>query len=280
VRGTAHVREARPNQDAVGWRTGDAGRWAVTAVADGHGHSLAVRADTGARLAVDVALDAARSCWEDLGGEADRFAGGAVADELPAAVATRWLASVRQHLAASPFSPSELEGSGNAEALAAHPETAYGTTLIVVLAVAGSVVSCQIGDGDLVAVRRDGGVCRLLPADNRLVGTKTTSLASRTASSDFRSGHVEVDEAAIELVVAATDGYVNSFSADDGFTAAGRDIWKLIHEVGPSSVEGALASWLESTSSDGTGDDASLTLLFDESDLADSAATVSEGTLG
>jgi len=285
VRGSAHVREALPNQDAVACRAGASGRWAVTAVADGHGHALAVRADRGAHLAVDIAIEAARSCWEEAGGRAGRFEGAAVAEQLPAAISRTWLASVEREVASSPFAPAELERSGNPEALATHPEIAYGTTLIVAMAVDSSVVACQIGDGDLVAVTASGGLCRLLPVDSRLVGTKTTSLASRTAFDDFRANHVEVEGDAIEVVVSASDGYVNSFSADDGFAAAGRDLWKLIHEIGPSSVEGALVSWLESTSADGTGDDASLAILFDDAaprgieQAFDESATVSEGTV-
>jgi hypothetical protein len=271
-----------PNEDAVGCHLDESGRWAATAVADGHGHALAVRADKGARLAVDIALEAARSCWESLGGQAERFAGAAVAERLPAAMASSWLASVERDLAQMPLTASELDSSGNREALVTHPEIAFGTTLIVALAVAGSIVACQIGDGDLVAVNHDGTVFHLLPVDSRLVGTKTTSLASRTAFDDFRTGHVDADKAGIEVVVAATDGYVNSFSADDGFAAAGRDLWRLIREKGPSSVAGALPSWLESTSTDGTGDDATLALLFDDSGRRsqppDSAVTISEGS--
>jgi hypothetical protein len=165
-----------------------------------------------------------------------------------------------------------LQRSGNPEALATHAEAAYGTTLIVSMATDKYIVACQIGDGDLVAVHSDGSTVRPLPPDNRLVGTRTTSLASRTAFSDFRSSHVDVGDHTLEVIVAATDGYVNSFSADDGFAAAGRDLWKLIHEQGPKSVEGALTGWLESTSSEGTGDDATLAIMFDEACLEHSGS--------
>lgn len=284
VRGAAHVREDLPNQDAEACRGDDSGRWAAVAVADGHGHSLAVRADRGAELAVEVALAAAQSCWDSLGGHPDRFVAATVSKQLPDVIADNWMASVERDLRERPFSEAELERSGNLETLTAQPEAAYGTTLLVALAVGGSIVACQVGDGDLVAVTADGGVVRPLPPDNRLVGTKTTSLASRTAHTDFRSGNVVVGQDRIEVIVLATDGYVNSFSAEDGFAAAGRDLWKLIRQVGPSQVEGALANWLESTSSDGTGDDATLAILFDEAGFANERAsavtmTISDATV-
>ncbi len=277
------MREDRPNEDAVACSCGESGRWAITAVADGHGHSLAVRADAGARLAVDIGLAAARSCIAAME-PAPETTDPAVADRLARDIAANWMGSVEQHLAENPFTDAELRRSSAAETLATHPEAAYGTTLLVALAVGSSIVTCQIGDGDLLAVTADGGIFTLVPPDKRLVGTKTTSLASRTATNDFRSNLVDVGRERIEVVVAATDGYVNSFSADDGFATAGRDLWKLIHDVGPASVEGALASWLESTSADGTGDDATLALLFDEAGLAGdsdpgSAATIPAATL-
>jgi hypothetical protein len=250
---------------------GDGGAWAVVAVADGHGHSTAVRADVGARLAVQVAVESARSCWEALEPSSDQCAGAAIADALPAALVNGWRAGVERDLAAAPLLASDLERSGHPEVLAPQPALAYGTTLIVAMAVAGSIVACEIGDGDLVGVTRDGSLLHPLPTDSRLVGTRTTSLASRTALDDFRSGHVDLDNTSLEVLVAATDGYVTSFSADDGYPKAARDLWKLLHEMGPDPVREALGGWLESTSSDGSGDDASLAILFDEACLLGTA---------
>lgn len=271
VRGTAHVRDGLPNQDAVACHAGDGGAWAVVAVADGHGHSTAVRADVGARLAVQVAVESARSCWEELEAGSDQCAGAAIADRLPAALVSSWRAGVERDLATTPLGASDLERSGHAETLGSEPTLAYGTTLIVAMAVAGSIVACEIGDGDLIGVTGDGGLLHPLPTDSRLVGTRTTSLASRTALDDFRSGHVDLENVSLEVLVAATDGYVTSFTADDGFPIAARDLWKLLHEMGPDPVHNALGGWLESTSSDGSGDDATLAILFDEGCLSETA---------
>jgi hypothetical protein len=246
----------------VAWESADDGRWAVVAVADGHGHSVAVRAAVGASMAVAIAVDLARSCCRDAAGS-DAPVNQETASRLQEELTAGWLAAVAADLEAAPFAESELDSSGDRDSLASHPALGYGTTLLVSLAVGSSIVSFQIGDGDVVAIRTDGDVLRPLPVDNRLVGTRTTSLASRSAISDFRGSHMTADRDGIEVVIAATDGYVNSFSADEGFAEAGRDLWKLLHEVGPSTVENSLAGWLESTSSDGTGDDATLAILFD-----------------
>ena len=140
------------------WRSDEAGRWAVTAVADGHGHALAVRAERGSRLAVDVAVDAAQALSEALRDEPASLHSSAVTEGLPVAITNGWLASVHEDLDADPLSSLELERSGNVEALATNQALAYGTTLIVSLAAAGFVVACQIGDGDLIGVSGDGTV--------------------------------------------------------------------------------------------------------------------------
>lgn len=268
IRGPAHARDALPNQDAVAWRSDDAGRWAVTAVADGHGHSLAVRAERGSRLAVEVAVDVAGALGEGLSYKPGYSVPATMSAALPASIADGWLASVRGDLRAHPLLSAELERSGNSDALSAHPALAYGTTLITSLAAGRSIIACQIGDGDLLGVNRDGTVFHLLPTDVRLVGTRTTSLASETAFTDFRSGHLDTAGVPVEMLVAASDGYVNSFSAEHGFLAAGRDLWKLTHESGPTPVAAALTGWLESTSADGTGDDATVAVLYDTSCFA------------
>jgi hypothetical protein len=121
-------------------------------VADGHGHSTAVRADVGARLAVQVAVESARSCWEELEAGSDQCAGAAIADRLPAALVSSWRAGVERDLATTPLGASDLERSGHAETLGSEPTLAYGTTLIVAMAVAGSIVACEIGDGALIGL--------------------------------------------------------------------------------------------------------------------------------
>ncbi len=275
VQGSAHVRDSIPNQDAVAFEQADDGLWGAIAVADGHGHALAVRAGWGARLAVETALGAARDCWEALDGDSARFVGEQVAAKLPSAIATTWLGLVERHISVSPFTEPELIRSGHAESISTHPELAYGTTLLLCLAIADSMVTCQVGDGDFLAVRSNGEVMRLLPPDDRLIGTTTTSLASRSAEDDFRSSHLDVRLEQIEVVVAATDGYVNSFRGDEGFATAGRDLHALLHDAGPSAVEGSLANWLESTSTEGTGDDASMALLYDAAALDDDTTATS-----
>src|SRR4051794_9465441 len=68
AKGSAHVKDGRPNQDAHAADT--SGPVLVAAVADGHGGRRYVRSDIGARMAADVACSQAlkwseTAPWQD-----------------------------------------------------------------------------------------------------------------------------------------------------------------------------------------------------------------------
>src|SRR5438046_10718317 len=71
VRGAAHTRKGLPNQDCIGWWPEDkSGPVVVLAVADGHGSARSFRSATGARLAVQAAVDVVRQFLEGQEGTA------------------------------------------------------------------------------------------------------------------------------------------------------------------------------------------------------------------
>ena len=57
------------------------------------------------------------------------------------------------------------------------------------------------------------------------------------------------------LVLAATDGYANSFADDAGFLQVGSDLLAMIRADGLELVSGELARWLSEVSELGSGDD-------------------------
>lgn len=55
VRGASHIRDNRPNQDAILWSSGESdGLPLVMALSDGHGSQRSFRSETGAAFAVDA----------------------------------------------------------------------------------------------------------------------------------------------------------------------------------------------------------------------------------
>jgi len=87
------------------------------------------------------------------------------------------------------------------------------------------------------------------------------SLNAVKAESDFQFSLVPCETEA-SLIMAATDGYSNSFPSDASFMQVGGDLFNMIQSEGIDTVQANFPSWLEETSGHGSGDDATLGLLW------------------
>ena len=185
ARGAAHDARGLPNQDsAESLAIGRAGG-IVVAVADGHGHDRHFRSAAGSRLAVRTACAVVEGLTADAGERPWRpERAAALRDRLPEAIVARWRESVALDIAANPYTAAELtalEQAGDG------PDIPYGSTLLVALIADGWLVCAQIGDGDLLAVRPDGGAWSPVSGDDLLDGYRTTSLCQPAAVSAFRA---------------------------------------------------------------------------------------------
>jgi len=233
----------------------------VLAVADGHGSEKCFRSDVGARLAVGVAMRVMR---EALDAGCDLLELETV-DRLTREIATQWKLAVRGDLRLFPLRRDE-----GRMAEARHPLLPYGSTLCVVAATPACVLYLQLGDGDIVAVSRDGRARRPLPPDERLFANQTTSLCSPRAAEEFRVGFQSVLETQMTesegpaLILVSTDGYANSFKDERGFLRVGPDLLTLLRSEGLEPVRDCLPAWLDEASRLGSGDDVTVGLLFRE----------------
>lgn len=245
--GASHARTGAPNQDAHQSAVIDTptGPVVVLAVADGHGGRRYVRSDHGATLATALAVQV---CTELLGRPGSDPA--SVSRALPAQLLPRWRDGVSAHLDAHPFTAMEHQRAGRD--LDEAPLPAYGATLVVALIAPDGVHLVQIGDGDAL-VYMAGGVLRPVRDDPRLVGNQTTSLCLPDALSDFRHGFVAAAHQP-SLVLVSTDGYGNSFAADDWAPAVLTDVARLVDRDGWAAVEAALPEWVAESARVG-GDD-------------------------
>jgi protein phosphatase 2C-like protein len=234
VRGAAHLRRGKPNQDAIGWRLEPA---VTLAVADGHGSEESFRSATGAALAVEVALDVLASNND--------------VEALPALLVERWRAAVREDLERNPL-PDRDEF------------LTYGSTILAAMATHEFVLYVQLGDGDILAVSEHGEVTRPLGKDARLLGLETTSLCGARAAADVRVRLEPICKCAPALVLLCTDGYANSFREDRGFLNVGSDLLEMIRANGLGYVDRNLMAWLTEASELGSGDDITLGLLCRE----------------
>ncbi|WGX95150.1 protein phosphatase 2C domain-containing protein [Nocardioides sp. L-11A] len=252
--GSVHVRDRLPIQDAVlTWSDAAQGQ-AVLAVADGHGHRLHFRSDTGAALAVVSAVEELRRILPDLRA-ADADARNRL-EHAGAAIVATWAAKVRHHLAANPYSPAEDELGASAD-----PLRAYGTTILATAVTGDVLVHLQIGDGDTVLVTADGVASRPLPEDPDLDGLHTSSLCQPRPVDALRTAVVDTHADRVALVFLCTDGFGRSrVDADGWWRRTGEQLLEFSRTRGLDWVREQLPEWLAEPALVG-GDDTTMALL-------------------
>ena len=255
VRGTTHVRDDLPNQDAILWSPDSGiGRRLVVALSDGHGGSASFRSDVGSRAAVETAVRVGRDFVERAASEdVDSLAEGA-RQELPPRLVGAWVRTVEEELEQRPFTEVELRrldgraGTGMREAVAANGLLAYGATILLTILADSAAIFVQLGDGDILWVGLDGTVVRPLPADPQLFADQTTSLCQADAWREFRVGVHPLSPEGPAVLLMATDGFANAYLDDTGFLQVGYDVFVQLREGGMKSVAESLEGWLHSAS--------------------------------
>ena len=257
--GAGHVRDGRPNQDAVGWKPAtrpDGTTVLMIAVADGHGDSRHFRSDRGAEMAVSAGISAVLA-WSAAISAAPAVVQGSAERMLIPDIVARWDAAVAADLARDPFTDAERGAQGREK----QSEIAYGSTLLLAAMTADYAVFAQIGDGNVVAVLPDGGFLSPVQEDSRLDGWRTTSLCQADAAAAFRVGVIQLAASPLFAVLVATDGFGNAQADDPWQPGLAADLVRLAvgHGVGwfASQVPGWAA---QCASSEGSGDDSTLAL--------------------
>lgn len=246
VTGSSHLRNQKVNQDAWGYSQTESGT--AVAVADGHGSAKYIYSDQGAKMAVQVAL----SLLEEFSSQAfDMKLIKQAADYLPRALVQEWRLAVDK---------LDQEQTPSAERY-----KAYGTTLLATLLTPHYALYLQIGDGDMVIVNADGETRYPIAKNTELLANETYSLCE-----DRAVYHVELNLQFFEntqspvLIFLSTDGYANSFVNEENFSQAVLDYHSQIAEHGIEKVQNFLPDWLRETSEQGSGDDVTVAILFQE----------------
>jgi len=264
VRGAAHCRMGRPNQDAIESSMGPgAGPPLIVAVSDGHGSPKSFRSERGARFAVTIALKEARRLVDNFPGTPSAIKR-ATERKFPLSLVRAWEASVLQDIANEPFTSDDQSrlvdqaGPSAWRAVADSPLIAYGATLLLGVVTTEFLLLVQVGDGDIVTVSGAGCAERPLGTDPRLFAGETTSLCLKDAAHSFCVQCLPLRDIRPALVLLSTDGYANSYREDAGFLKVGPDLLDMIREDGIEAVRRDLAGWLDEVSRYGSGDDTTL----------------------
>ena len=265
VRGTSHIRKDLPNQDSILCHP-DSGHGlpVILAISDGHGSSKSFRSDKGSCFAVQAAVETISEFLINLHAEIGNFTHiRQIAEEqLPKEIVRRWKTKVKDDLTAAPFSENEsaiIDGRGN-------DDFAYGATLLTIAITESFIVYLQLGDGDILTLWDNGQVEQPIPKDDRLFANETTSLCGKESWRDFRCCFQPIFDISPKLILAATDGYANSFRDEESFLKVAPDIFGLIESEGIDFVETNLKDWLNDASESGSGDDVTVGIITEFQD--------------
>lgn len=286
VKGFSHQRSGLPNQDAI--LDNSVPQGIILAVSDGHGSAKCFRSHNGSNFAVTTAIQAMNNLFKHNESNAKNenelnltYIKNEAEERLPKIIVRKWREKVEHYQLKNPFTSEELstleqkEGAKVRERFE-NPDdpnkyffTAYGATLLTVAVCRKYILYLQLGDGDILAVYENGEVIRPLPPDDRLFANETTSLCSTDPWKDFRvvfQPIVDPNKLPV-LILAATDGYSNSFKDDEAFFKVGTEFMEIIRSEGQTYVKENLTAWLEETTKVASGDDISLGLLINANAL-------------
>lgn len=242
VIGASHVRTGKPCQDETGSQV--VGDIVVVAVADGHGSSRF--AELGAQLAVQVALTSLVRFADEVSsrgtslGEVQTFA----RHPLRVQLVREWAERVRVS--------------------AGTPDAAlidYGSTLLFAAATDEFLLVGQIGDGDVLLVGPDRSVSVVIPSDPRAFADETPSLCLPEAWHSLRVRVLPTPKEEA-LLLLSTDGYSKSYATDDAFRQIGPDYIDLVREIGTEGLALHMRRFLEQVTTQGSGDDIAVALLY------------------
>jgi hypothetical protein len=289
VRGASHIRNNKPNQDAIAWlpclptqnkeheRDGPdqiiKAMPLIVAIADGHGSERHIHSDRGARFAVDTAVSVLEKFIYEHNGDSPTSIKRIAQQLLPNLLVRNWKELVNRDLEALKTIDTSITSSdtteeniNNSQPQISDRYIEYGTTLLAVAITDSYILYVQLGDGDVLTVLPTGEVTRPLPTDANLIANETYSLCEPQAQDNFRIRLQMLEDISVEkiplLIMLSTDGYSNSYKTDDDFFAVAKDYTEMAHKYGLDQIGEHLETWLNEVSEGASGDDITLAILM------------------
>ena len=257
--GFSHIASQKPCQDYSASFQNDTA--AVIVVSDGHGSSNFTRSDRGSKYACEVAIDAANEFLQsfninNLEKEALRDD---IVTQLCKYILLRWNSLVDEDATNNPFTEAEVEKVAdkykqkylNGDAV----EHAYGCTIILVIMTQDFCLAIRNGDGQCVAVDRDGCFTTPIPWNENCEFNVTTSLCDSEAIGNFRYYYSTDLPSAI---FAGSDGVDDSYTSIEELYNLYRNICLKVLNEGSDTVAEYIELLLPEITKRGSTDDVSI----------------------
>lgn len=251
----------------------------IIVVSDGHGSANFTRSDRGSRFACEVAVDAIKEFLQNL--DLERIKADTSRDDvvrqLCKYILLRWNKCVDEDAANHPFTEKEVEQVSDkyrdkylcGKAI----EHAYGCTLIVAVITLDFCLVIRNGDGQCVAVDKDGEFTAPIPWNEKCEFNVTTSLCDPEAIDDFRYFYSDSLPAALFI---GSDGVDDSYTSVDELYNLYRNICLKVLTDGETAASDYVEQLLPEITRRGSTDDVSIAGLIYSAALENGRASMDE----
>jgi hypothetical protein len=203
----------------------------VIAIADGHGNQDCFRSEIGSSIAIETAFNQTKHYFSDANDESDlpvRFSETGIIN-FKYSIWLEWKRKIKEHWDSrlqnkETFGDEEVRFKSVSEkykgrftsedefVVSRYLYTAYGTTLLFVVAIASQILILQIGDGTCVILQRNGEYRMPVPSEEQNFLNVTVSLCEEDAHLKIRHAVIDCDSDSPTAPVAV---FLSSDGVDD-----------------------------------------------------------------
>lgn len=258
VVGSSHINRNKECQDRSRFFAGRKAN--VVIVCDGHGGEKHFRSSRGAEFAVETIISVADIFANTVTKKITESFRLKKLKDLEKNIIFEWRNKVAADIARDPFHEDEILklSLSDQKAISENCYLAYGTTMLCVLQIQDYNYIIQLGDGNIVEIS-NGQIILPLENDPRIHFNYTTSLCAEDAFGSMRDAIVHRQEQ--QAFFLSSDGVFNSFTDETAFY----DFVNMIYENrNCMEIESEIKDFLPQLTKEGSGDDVSIGLLFNE----------------
>lgn len=214
VIGASHIESGTVCQDYSDFKTAE--KYAVAAVADGHGSKKHFRSDLGSKYAVESAISAIDEFCSDFEEFEHKFRDDPdyIITKIQKYIIKSWYDKVNEHYKNNAVRQEEREKLTDEELSAIKTESIYGSTLLVAVLTENFCFGLQLGDGSLVVIKQCGESYMPIVDDESCPANLTSSLCNSNAIKMFNYFY-SYDKPL--TIILSTDGLYTSFSSRESF---------------------------------------------------------------
>ena len=271
IKGHSHILKELECQDSSLCFEGQ--NYLAGIVCDGHGGEKYIRSSFGSKIACEVGkcaidefmakVDLTACNAEDLNKKLG---------QLELSVIHRWNEKVQAHSSGHPLEGDErFDALSNKEKqdIISDPVQAYGSTFVAAVYFKTGCFILKLGDGNVNLLYKDGTIEEPEELkDDRLQFNFTTSLCSSRASLDFRHCiRLSIQEYDLIGAILTTDGIINCYKTKEAYLSLINNIQLAYLEYEEDKAHSDLEECLNILSQKGSGDDLSVVILREKTDI-------------